>query len=86
MQFISNRLFQTESDVFFQTDNIDSLFNDWSSLLGPDEETEPTPPVPINPEIGGVFPSPHPEKPSNYDGGDFDENQLYPQKRFCSIM
>ncbi len=85
MKLIYDLLFQTESDVFFQNDNIDSLFNDWSSLLGPDEG-ETIPPAPINPEIGGVFPSPHPELPSNYDGGDIDENQMYPQKRFCSIM
>lgn len=75
---------QTESDVFFQNENLDSLFGDWSNLLGPDEGE--TPPAPINPDIGGVFPSPHPELPSNYDGGDFDEGHLHPQRRFCSIM
>ncbi|CAF1244333.1 unnamed protein product [Adineta steineri] len=74
----------TESDVFFQDENVDSLFGEWSSLLGTDEEE--VAPTPINPDIGGVFPSPHPELPSNYDGGDVDENQMYPQKRFCSIM
>ncbi len=77
-------VFQTESDVFFQDENVDSLFGEWSSLLGSDEEE--VVPKPINPDIGGVFPSPHPELPSNYDGGDIDENQNNPQKRFCSIM
>jgi hypothetical protein len=81
---LSLLLLQTESDVFFQDDNVDSLFGEWSSLFGPEEET--VAPEPINPDIGGAFPSPHPEKPSNFDGGDFDENQMYPQKRFCSIM
>ncbi len=52
-------------------------------MLGPDEGVAPEP---INPEIGGVFPSPHPEKPSNFDGGDIDENEMDPQKRFCAIM
>jgi hypothetical protein len=70
--------------VFFQDENVDSLFGEWSSLLGPEEEE--VAPAPINPDIGGIFPSPHPELPSNYDGGDVDENQMYPQKRFCSIM
>ncbi|CAF0775096.1 unnamed protein product [Adineta ricciae] len=74
----------TEADVFFQDENVDSLFGEWSNLLGPiDDEAAP---APINPDIGGVFPSPHPELPSNYDGGEFDEDQMYPQKRFCSLM
>lgn len=76
--------FKSESDVFFQDDDIDNLFGDWSSLLGPD--TNASVPKPINPDIGGVFPSPHPELPSNYDGGDMGDNETFPQKRFCSIM
>ncbi|CAF3407564.1 unnamed protein product [Rotaria socialis] len=75
----------TEADVFFQDENIDVLFGEWSSLFGGDEE-EVAPPKPINPDIGGVFPSPRPDLPSNFDGGDINDNEMYPQKRFCSIM
>jgi len=73
----------TESDVFFQSDDVDTLFGDWSNFLGPADDV---PPAPINPDIGGAFPSPHPELPSNYDGGDFDSDQPFPQRRFCSLM
>ena len=70
--------------MFFQDDDVDNLFGEWASLLGPADSN--VAPAPINPDIGGIFPSPHPELPSNYDGGEIDENQKFPQKRFCSIM
>lgn len=76
----------TESDVFFQDENVDSLFGEWSNLLGPGGKETPTLPAPIDHDKGGIFPSPHPELPSNYDGSDIDENQMYPQKHFCSVM
>ncbi|CAF0947890.1 unnamed protein product [Didymodactylos carnosus] len=73
----------TESDIFFQDDNVDNLFGEWTNFL-PGGDSEDGGNEPINPDIGGAFPSPHPEKPSNIDLE--DDDQMYPQKRFCSIM
>jgi len=86
LKIVSFSFSQTESDVFFQNENIDSLFGEWSNLLGPKTNDIPTSPTSIDSDKGGVFPSPHPELPSNYDGSNVDENQMYPQKYLCSIM
>ena len=73
-----------ESDVFFQDEDADNLFGEWSNLLG--IENEEVTPTPIDPSTGGIFPSTHPNLPSNYDDGNTGEDQMYPKKRFCSIM